>query len=147
MVNLAELLDDAQTTQDVCVRLLGFVNRARTLSNDELPLEVPLVFFSGRAHQHPHGMVGSFEYLREVASDGTNRVRIPCGQESNGAQIVEPALTPAPAFPPLVPPAQPGPPNPPAAGNTANAAPQQDPAALINDAMAAMQAMTHAMCK
>jgi len=80
-------------------------------------------------------MAGTFEYLQEDAPDGT--VRIPCGQTSNGTSIVEPAPMPTPVFPLLVPPA----PNPPAAGNNANAAPQQDPIALINSAMAAMQAM------
>jgi len=94
LANLAVLLDDTQTTQGVCERLLGFVNHARTLSNDELPLEVPLVFFSGRIHQHPHGMIGSFEYLREVADDGTDRVRVPYGQESNRTPIVEPTSIP-----------------------------------------------------
>jgi len=65
MENLAALYDDEQTTQDTEVRLWRFIEHARTLPNNELPLEVPLVFFSGRLRVHPHGVVGSFEYVRE----------------------------------------------------------------------------------
>jgi len=88
MANLALLRDDTQTTWDVCVRLLGYVNLALTLSDDKLPLEVPLVFYSQRVHQHTYGMIGSFEFLREVADNGMDTVRIPYGRESNGTQIV-----------------------------------------------------------
>jgi len=141
--NLAPLYDDVQATRDTEVRLWQFIERARMLPNNELPLEVPLVFFSGRLCVHPHGVAGSFDYVREEnRPDGTTR--LPYGQD-RGMQILEPVPIP---FPPLPPPPQPNPPTqpiPPAAGNAGAAAPQPDPHAAINNAMDAVRAMTQAM--
>jgi len=132
MANLALLRNDTQTTQDVCVRLAGYMNFALDLPDDKLPLDVPLVFCGQRIRQHPYGMRGLFAYLRKVAGDGA--VVIPYGRESDGTQIVKPAQVPVPAFPPIVPPAQLGPPTPPAPG----VAPQLDPIAMLNSVVAAV---------
>jgi len=142
MANLALLRDDTQTTQDVCVRLLGYVNFPRNLPDDELPLEVPLMFYSQCIRQHPYGMRGSFEYLQKVADNGA--VAIPYGRDSDGMQIVEPTAVPVPVFPPIVPPAQPGPPTPPAPGIAPpgpGVAPQPNPIAMLNSVVATAQAM------
>jgi len=56
MANLAALYDDEQSTRDTEVRLWRFIEHARTLPIDELPVEASLVFFSGRLRVHPHGV-------------------------------------------------------------------------------------------
>jgi len=61
--NLAIMHDDEQMTHEVCTRIADYMNLALSLPDDELPLEVPLVFYSQRIHQHQHRMRGAFEYL------------------------------------------------------------------------------------
>jgi len=131
--NLAIMYDDVQTPHDACIQLAPYMNIALTLPDDELPLEVPLVFYSRRIHQHPHGMRGLFEYLQKDDDDGA--VVIPYGCALDGTQIVKPSVRPMPVFPPLAPlapPAQPGQPVAP------GAVPQPDPNVLLNSVMAAI---------
>jgi len=138
--NLALLHDNMQTTQDVCARLAECMNFALDLPDDELPLEVPLVFYGQRMRQHPHGMRGSFNHLQKVGDNGT--VVIQHGRQSDGTQIVDP--TPVPVFPPIAPPAQPGQPAPPAQPGQPVApgvAPKFNPTAMLNSVVAAAQAM------
>ena len=122
--NYAELYDTIETTRDVEVRLLHFVRHARTLPDYELPLEVPLLFFSGRLKVHPYCIQGSFDWVCEENPDGTTR--LPHGMD-HGVQILEPVAIAIPPLPPPQPPV-PAPGNAGnAAGNAGNAAPQLNP--------------------
>jgi len=80
---------------------------------------------------HPHVVPGSFDHVKKV--DESNVAVIPHGVDANGAQIVDPPVTQAPAFPTLG-----GAPSAGASGApSAGAAPD-----LVQGMLAAMQVMT-----
>jgi len=134
--NLAMLEDAVQSTKEVCNRLAFYINHANTLPDDQLPLEVPLIFYGQQMHLHPHDILGSFEYVQK--DDDTGVVVIPYGRELDGTPIVKPPATPATAFP-IVPPPQAGQPD--VLGGAPGGAWQVDPSVLINGMLAALQAM------
>jgi len=93
--NSTMLRDNAESTQQMC-RILGrHLAFANALSRDRLPLRVPLQFYSGRMHTHPHGIIGSFDFVQKV--NETNAVVIPYGMDDRGIQIVEPPAIVMPA--------------------------------------------------
>jgi len=67
-----------------------------TLPPDQLPLEVPLLFFGERMQVHQCGITGPFECVKCV--DDANTVMIPHGFDTNGAQIVDPVVMQPPAI-------------------------------------------------
>jgi len=93
-------------------------------------------------HTHPYAVTGSFKCVRKI--NDANAVMIPYGHDPNGVQLVNlvvvppPVIAPVPAVQANQPPAQGGaPPIAPVVGAV------QDPnAALIQDMLAATQAMT-----
>jgi len=93
--NSIMLRDNTESTQVMC-RILGrHLAFANALPRDRLPLGVPLQFYSERMHAHPHGIIGSFDFVRKV--NATNAVVIPCGVDDRGMQIVEPPAIVMPA--------------------------------------------------
>jgi len=137
--NLSMLQDDVQSTNEVCGRLATYIRFALTLPDDQLPLELPLLIYGQRMHQHPHGMRGLIEYLQKDDDGGV--VVMPYGREPDGTPIVEPPVRPVPIFPPLAPPPL-APPTQPGQPDVPGGAPQADPNVLINSVMAALRAMT-----
>jgi len=94
-MNSTMLRDDTESTQQMC-RILGHhLAFANTLPRDRLPLRVPLQFYSERMHTHPHGIIGSFDFVKKV--NETNAVLIPYGVDDRGIQIVEPPAIVMPA--------------------------------------------------
>ena len=69
---------------------------ADTLAPEDLPLEVPLLFFGQRTHTHSHAVTGSFEYVREI--NDANAVVIPYGYDPDGVQIVDLVVVPPPVM-------------------------------------------------
>ena len=89
------LRDNAESTQQMC-RILGrHLAFANTLPPNRLPLRVSLLFYGERMHTHPHGIVGSFDYVKKV--NEANAIVIPYGVDDRGIQIVEPPVIVLPA--------------------------------------------------
>jgi len=89
------LRDNAESTQQMCPMLGRHLAFANTLPRDWLPLRVPLQFYSERMHTHPHGIVGSFDFVKKV--NEANAVVIAHGVDDRGIQIVEPPAIVMPA--------------------------------------------------
>jgi len=96
------------------------------------------LFCAERMQTHPHVVMGSFDCVKKV--NEANVVVIPHGHDANGAQIVDPVVTPTP----VVLPASTTSPAP--GSSPSNATPSgvaQDPnAALVQGALTATQVMT-----
>jgi len=139
--NFAMLEDYVQSSEEICRLLVRHLEHADTLSPDQLPLEVPLLFFGVQMQTHPCAVTGSFEHVKQV--DDANTVMIPYGFDANRTQIIDPVVVQPPVLPPI-PAAQVNQPHvqggaPPVALVAGNV---QDPnAALIQGVLAAMQAM------
>jgi len=129
--------DYVASSQEMCRMLVQHLTCADTLPPDQLLLEVPLLFYAERMQTHPYVVTGSFDYVKKV--NNANAVVIPYGHDANGVPIVDPAVIQPPVILPVsatspVPGNTPS--NVPASGNA------QDPnAALVQGALAAMQAM------
>jgi len=89
------LRDNTESTQQMCRMLGRHLAFANTLPRDRLPLRVPLQFYSERMHTHPHGIVGSFDFVKKV--NEANAVVIQCGVDDRGIHIVEPPAIVMPA--------------------------------------------------
>jgi len=93
--NSTMLRDNMESTQQMC-RILGrHLAFANTLPPNRLPLRVSLLFYGERMHTHPHGIVGSFDYVKKV--NEANAIVIPYGVDDRGIQIVEPPAIVMPA--------------------------------------------------
>jgi len=105
--NFVMLEEAVESTEETCTWLVGFINHADALPQDQLPLEVSLVFFGESVHVHQDGIVGSFEHVQQVNNAGA--VLILYGRDVHGAQIIDLVATPPLPLPvPPVPPAQAG---------------------------------------
>jgi len=136
------LEDYVQSSEEICRLLVRHLEYADTLAPEDLPLEVPPLFFGKRMHTHPYAVTGLFEYVRKI--NDANAVVIPYGHGPNGVQIVNPVVVQPPVIVP-VPIARVN--QPPVQGGALPIAPVagavQDPnAALIQGMLAATQAMT-----
>ena len=137
--NSCLLNDNQESTQAMCHTIGRHLAFARTLPPEQPPCRVPLLFFSEQMHAHPHHAPGSFNCVKKV--DDAGAVVIPCGEDDDGNQIVDPPVTQAPAVP--VPTAVPAPATMP--GSTPGAGTESSPdpsAALPQGALSAMQHMT-----
>jgi len=140
--NFTMLGDYVQSSEEICTLLVRHLEYADTLPQDQLPLEVPLLFFGERMQMHQCGITGTFEYMKCV--DDANTVMITYGLDANGVQIVDPVVMQPLVLPPVQsvqvnkPPVPGG--APPVALVPGNV---QDPnAVLIQGVLAAIQAMT-----
>jgi len=73
--NFTMLEDYVQSSEEICRLLVEHLVYADTLALEDLPLEVPLLFFGERMHTHPYHVTGSFEYVRKI--NDANAVVIP----------------------------------------------------------------------
>jgi len=75
--NFTMLEDYVQSSEETCPLLVRhlLVEHVDALPPDQLPLEVPLLFFGERMQMHLHAVTGSFEYVKCV--DDANTVVIP----------------------------------------------------------------------
>ena len=76
------LRDNTESTQQMCRMLGRHLAFANTLPPDQLPLRVPLQLCSEHMHTHPHGIVGSFDFVKKV--NEANAVVIPYGVDDRG---------------------------------------------------------------
>jgi len=123
------LKDDQESTQAMCRMLGRHLAFANTLPPERLPLRVPLLFYDGQIHAHPHHVPGSFDYVKKVDNAGV--VVIPYGNDDFGNPIVDPPVIQTPAIP--VPTTAPG---------TGTSSGPDPSAALLQGVLAAMQVMT-----
>jgi len=93
------LEDYVQSSEEICRLLVEHLIYADTLAPEDLPLEVPLLFFGERMHKHPHAVTGLFEYARKI--NDANEVVIPYGHDPIGVQIVDPVVVPPPVIMPV----------------------------------------------
>jgi len=136
--NVTMLEDYVASSQEMCHMLIRHLTYANTLPLDQLPLEVPLLFYAERMQTHPYVVTGSFNYVKKVAD--ANAVVIPYGHDANGVPIVDPAVIQPPDVLPVST-TSPVPGN--APSNAPVSGPVQDPnAALVQGVLAAIQAMT-----
>ena len=139
--NMTLLEDHVQSSEEMCCILVGHLLHAETLSPDQLPLEVPLTFFSKRMQTRPHAITGSFTHVKKVNDAGA--IVILCGRSADGMQLTDPVVTQPPALPtiPVAPPMV----QPPAPGGAPPVAVPivPDPnAVLLQGVLTAIQAMT-----
>jgi len=128
------LLNDNQESTQAMYRKLGrHLAFARTLPPERLPHRVPLLFYGGQMHAHPHHVQGLFDFVKKVDDAGV--VVIPCGDDDDGNQLVDPPVMQTPAILP-VPAAASG--STPSTGIGSGTDPN---AALLRGVLAAMQVM------
>jgi len=133
------LNDNQESTQAMCHMIGRHLAFARTLPPEQPPHRAPLLFFGEQMHAHPHHVPGSFSHVKKV--DNASAVVIPCGEDDDGNQIVDPPVMQAPAVP--VPAAVPAPAAMPGSAPGAGTESGPDPsAALLQGASSAMQHMT-----
>ena len=84
--NFTMLEDYMQSSKEICRLLVRHLKHADTLSPDQLPLEVPLLFFGKRMQTHPHAVTGSFECVKQV--DDANTVVIPYEFDAKSSYVM-----------------------------------------------------------